>query len=160
MDRLEYRQRLADLLQQEQSGTRSLLTELERQQQSLASAQPELIEASTRASQQHIEALEALEKKRIALAARLGYSGDNEGMERLIRWCDYDGTLAQQWRKLLETARRCRDCNQVNGTVVDINLRRVRQALGILRGQLSEAELYGRSGQTAADTLSRPLAKV
>jgi len=30
---------------------------------------------------------------------------------------------------------------------------------GILRGQQSEAELYGRSGQTAADTLSRPLAK-
>lgn len=160
MNRLEYRQRLADLLQQEQTGTLSLLTELERQQQSLASAQPELIEASAQATQQHIQSLEALEKKRNALAARLGYSGDNDGMEQLIRWCDYDGTLAQQWRKLLEMARRCRDCNQVNGAVVDINRRRVRQALGILRGQQSEAELYGRSGQTAADTLSRPLAKV
>ena len=160
MNRLEYRQRLADLLQQEQNGTRSLLTELERQQQSLANAQPELIEASARASHELIQVLEALEKKRISLAARLGYSGDNDGMEQLIRWCDYDGTLAQQWRKLLEVARRCRDCNQVNGTVVDINRRRVRQALGILRGQLSEAELYGRSGQTATDTLSRPLAKV
>jgi flagellar biosynthesis/type III secretory pathway chaperone len=159
MNRLEYRQRLAELLQQEQSGTRRLLTELERQQQSLASAQPELIEASALASAQHIQTLEALEKQRNALAARLGYSGDNDGMAQLIRWCDYDGTLAQQWRRLLETARRCRDCNQVNGAVVDINRRRVRQALGILRGQLSEAELYGRSGQTAADTLSRPLAK-
>ena len=107
MNRLEYRQRLADLLQQEQNGTRRLLTELERQQQSLASAQPELIEASAQASQQHIQTLEALEKKRNALAARLGYSGDNAGMEQLIRWCDYDGTLAQEWRKLLEIARRC-----------------------------------------------------
>lgn len=159
MNRLEYRQRLADLLQQEQTGTVRLLTELERQQQSLGGAQPELIEASAHATQQHLQSLEALEKKRNALAARLGYSGDNDGMEQLIRWCDYDGTLAQQWRKLLEMARRCRDCNQINGSVVDINLRRVRQALGILRGQQSEAELYGRSGQTATDTLSRPLAK-
>ncbi len=159
MNRLEYRQRLADLLQQEQIATRSLLSELERQQQCLAGAQPELIEAGAHASQQHLQALEALEKKRHALAARLGYSGDNNGMEQLIRWCDYDSTLAQLWRKLLEMARRCRDCNQINGTVVDINLRRVRQALGILRGQFSEAELYGRSGQTATNTLSRPLAK-
>ena len=160
MTRLEYRQRLADLLQQEQIGTSQLLAELQRQQESLASAQPELIEANALASQQHLQTLGELEKKRIALAARLGYSGDNDGMEKLIRWCDFDGTLAQQWRKLLEIARRCRDCNQVNGSVVDINLRRIRQALGILRGQLSEAELYGRSGQTSADTLSRPLAKV
>jgi flagellar biosynthesis/type III secretory pathway chaperone len=159
MNRLEYRQRLAELLAQELTGTRRLFTELERQQQSLAGAQPELIEASARASHELIAALEALEKKRNALAARLGYNADNGGMEQLLRWCDYDGTLAQQWRKVLEMARRCRDCNQVNGTVVDINRRRVRQALGILRGQISEAEVYGRSGQTAADTLSRPLAK-
>lgn len=159
MDRLEYRQRLAELLQQELSSTRRLLLELERQQRNLASAEAELIEASASASHQHIQALDALEKKRQTLASRLGYRNDNEGMEQLIRWCDYDGSLAQQWRKLLETARQCRDCNHANGTVVDISRRRVRQALGILRGQMSDAELYGRSGQTAADTLSRPLAK-
>lgn len=159
MNRLEYRQRLAELLRQEQNSAQRLHSELERQHEGLASSQPELIEASAHATQQHVQALAALEKQRNALAARLGYSGDNDGMEQLIRWCDYDGTLAQQWRKLLEMARRCRDSNQVNGAVVDINRRRIRQALGILRGQLSDAELYGRSGQTASDTLSRPLAK-
>ncbi len=159
MNRLEYRQRLAALLEQELGDARRLLAELERQQHSLASAQPELIEACAQASYQQLQALEALGKKRSALAARLGYSSDNDGMLKLLRWCDYDGTLGLQWRKLLEMARRCHDCNQVNGAVVDINRRRVRQALGILRGQFSEAELYGRSGQTAADTLSRPLAK-
>ena len=49
MNRLEYRQRLADLLQQEQDSARRLLSELERQQQCLADDQPELIESSAQA---------------------------------------------------------------------------------------------------------------
>ena len=159
MNRLEYRQRLADLLQQEQISASRLLATLEQQQQSLVESHPERIEASANASHSCIQELDQLEQKRNALAARLGYAADHDGMEGLIRWCDYDGTLGIQWRKLLELARRCRDCNQVNGAVVDINRRRVRQALGILRGQQSDAELYGRSGQSAPDTLSRPLAK-
>ena len=159
MNRLEYRQRLADLLQQEQISASRLLITLEQQQQSLADQKPARIEASANASYNCIQELEQLEKKRNALAARLGYAASNDGMENLIRWCDYDGTLGMQWRKLLELARRCRDCNQVNGAVVDINRRRVRQALEILRGQQPDAELYGRSGQSAPDTLSRPLAK-
>lgn len=159
MDRLEYRQRLIDLLQQEHRGASVLLTELEQQQLSLAALQVERIEASAQASFTCMQELETLEKKRNALAARLGFAADHDGMERLLRWCDYDGSLGILWRKLLDLARRCRDCNQVNGTVVDINRRRVRQALGILRGQAAEADLYGRSGQTAADPLSRPLAK-
>lgn len=159
MNRLEYRQRLANLLQQEQISASRLLITLEQQQQSLAELQPVRIEASANASYSCIQELDQLEKKRNALAARLGYAATNAGMEDLIRWCDYDGTLGIQWRKLLELARRCRDCNQVNGAVVDINRRRVRQALGILRGQQTDAELYGRSGQSAPDTLSQPLAK-
>lgn len=159
MNRLEYRQRLANLLQQEQLSASRLLTALEQQHQSLVESEPAQIEANAKTSYNCIQELEELEKKRNALAARLNYSGDNSGMEELIRWCDYDGTLGIQWRKLLDLARRCRDCNQVNGTVVDINRRRVRQALGILRGQQSDAELYGRSGQSAPDALSRPLAK-
>lgn len=160
MDRLEYRQRLIDLLQQEYRSATTLLAELEQQQQSLASLQAERIEASAHASFLCMQELETLEKKRNALAARLGFAADHDGMERLLRWCDYDGSLGILWRKLLELARRCRDCNRVNGTVVDINRRRVRQALGILRGQVADADIYGRSGQTAADPLSRPLAKV
>jgi len=159
MNRLEYRQRLAELLQEEQIAATHLLAALEHQQQELANAQFDNIEASAKNTHSHIQTLEGLEKKRNALAARLGYAADHDGMAQLIRWSDYDGSLALQWRKLLELARRCRDCNQINGAVVDINRRRVRQALGILRGQQNDAELYGRSGQTAADTLSRPLAK-
>lgn len=159
MDRMEYRQRLADLVQQEYRSASRLLAELEQQQQSLASLQVERIEASAQASFACMQELETLEKKRNTLAARLGFGPDHDGMERLLRWCDYDGSLGILWRKLLELARRCRDCNQVNGGVVDINRRRVRQALGILRGQSTEADLYGRSGQTAADPLSRPIAE-
>lgn len=64
------------------------------------------------------------------------------------------------WQNLLGLARECEQLNQVNGLIVHSNQLRVRQALGLLRANVTTADTYSADGSAGISARSRSLAQV
>jgi len=64
--------------------------------------------------------------------------------------------IADRWRALLEIVAQCRKSNEINGYIVNVRQRQVRQLIDIVRG--GEVGTYGPEGKTFAKAL-RALAR-
>lgn len=103
------------------------------------------------------QGLDALEDKRKALFRQTGFSPDNTGMQALFDKAPLDVNKA--WTSLETLTRRCQRQNNINGMIVDNNLRRVQMTLAILQGQTFETQLYNSTGTTLTVRNSQPLAQ-
>ena len=153
------RERLRSVLENESRCARELIDLIERERTALSSRDAGALEAAIAGKQARLEQLEARSRERDALVRAAGFATDRSGVEACIAGCDGDGTLAALWGEFIEHVSECRKANQVNGGVVELSRRQVRRALGILRGQAPDTELYNTEGRSVAGGNTRPLAK-
>ncbi|KPK38137.1 MAG: hypothetical protein AMJ69_09220 [Gammaproteobacteria bacterium SG8_47] len=104
---------------------------------------------------------DADELNSVSIAKRdLARSIDILEHKRLARADAQSSQTSQSWHQMVELARECERLNQVNGLIVHSNQRRIRQALGLLRANISAGETYSADGSTTLDSTSRSLAQV
>ncbi len=108
--------------------------------------------------------LEGLESERRQTLTRLGLGADASDIDRLVSG-SHDAltkpTLTHiqgQWKTLLATMESCRQANEVNGEIVGIKQRQIRQLLNMLRTGRPDDLTYGPSGRTSS-SLARGLAR-
>lgn len=96
-----------------------------------------------------VEALARLEAERNSACRTLALEPGSGAYERLLTWADPTRGLHRQWNRNLEIVRRCKELNDRNGAIVTLQLRRVRELLGALRGT-APSPVYG-TGPGASD---------
>lgn len=152
---------LLNMLRHEEQLARQLLSCLQEEKSALG-AEAEAILALTTRKEGLLEALEHSHEQRAALLIAHDCTPDSAGMNALIAQHDVDDKLARQWQAVLDVVAQCREHNQVNGRLVELNRQVVRQALSILHGQgpAGATSGYGASGESLEQPLSRTLGKV
>jgi flagella synthesis protein FlgN len=81
-----------------------------------------------------VERLIRLDAERLDLCRMLSFGTGVAALEKLVSWADPQGQLQDQWQSNLRIARRCREINDRNGSIVAVKLGRVQQRLALLRG--------------------------
>lgn len=151
MDPVVCREHLTTLLREESDLLAELEELLAREGRVLESSDVQSLEATTRARQERMGMLAAIEEQRRSLCALHGFSPDRAGLDELMAWCDGEGTLLSRLRQCAERAVRCRDLNDRNGIVVAARLRRVEGMLNALTGRPTRADTYGPKGYAGAN---------
>jgi len=131
LDRDVCREHLAEVLAEEASLLVELRSLLEREYEVLGTKDAIAVERTVLARQERMGALTRVEEQRRSLCSLHGYSADHAGLERLMVWCDPQGTLVS----------RLRDCG----------------LLGALTGRGSSADTYSSNGSTAPTRPGRVL---
>lgn len=121
----------------------------------------EAIAAEKAALLNQIEALETDRRRVLAIA---GVAATATAMEQLVRSSPpvAASVLAETgrlWTTLVSTMERCRDGNDVNGAIVGIKQRQVRQLLNMLRTGREDDLTYGPRGRQSGQS-ARGLARV
>lgn len=107
--------------------------------------------------------IEALETDRRQVLAMAGLGLNGPAMERLIRGqsplpAPARAETGRLWSALVAAMERCRDGNDVNGAIVGLRQRQVRQLLNILRTGREDELTYGPSGRAGSGS-ARGLAR-
>lgn len=115
------RRRLEDLLDREIELASVLAATLAAEKSALIGDSPQAVEERAAEKIRVLDALEKLEKERVALCA----SPANSGMA---------ATAVERWRKLMELMAGCRNANEVNGHIIHVRQHQIRQLIDIVRG--------------------------
>jgi len=152
------REHLAEVLAEEAGLLAELRDLLEREFEVLGTKDAVALEKAIVGRQERVGALARIEEHRRSLCRMHGYSPDYAGLERLMVWCDPQGTLVSRLRECASRAAECRDFNDRNGTMVAAKLKRVEGLLGALTGRpAARADTYSPNGSTAPTRPGRVL---
>jgi flagellar biosynthesis/type III secretory pathway chaperone len=162
MSTYEYQNQINELIQQEISLSNRLLENLLSENQALSSNDHEVIQGLLANKQQIIGTLESLGKQRELVLKKTGFSGDKNGMKKLIKQSGDTSNclLGQNWRQLMAIVSECQRQNEINGIIINASSRYTTYALSILKGQQPGDNVrYGSKGETIHNTYTNPLAK-
>jgi flagellar biosynthesis protein FlgN len=152
-------QQLQKVLQAEQYTASQLLDILTAERQALMKSESDTIEKMTANKQPLTVQLEQLGRQREAILQANGFSADKEGLEAFI--ANQNDVEAQQLQGLLEqlrdTAHACRDNNQINGGIVNVNRQYLHRAMSVLRGRDINITSYGPGGEYTSQVVRQPL---
>ncbi len=151
------REHLAEVLAEEATLLAGLRGLLDVEYEVLGSQDVVALERTTQARQETVGALCRLEEHRRSLCSLHGYLPDYSGLERMLVWCDPQGTLVSRLRECARLAAECRDLNERNGTMVSAKLKRVEGLLGALTSHSSKADTYDSHGSAAPTRPARVL---
>lgn len=140
------RERLARLIAEESGALDELAQHLEREHALLLAQDAAGLEAAIRSRRGCVARIIRADEERNALCRQLRFTADPQGLERLVRWCDPDGTLATGWKACAAAAAQCRTLNDRNGAFVGARLKHVQERLAALLGSRREPVTYGRRG--------------
>lgn len=156
-DAARVRAHLEELLQEEGRLLAELESILQRESAVVRGEDATAIEGIGTARQGCVERLASLDAERTGTCRMLSFGTGREGITGLYAWCDPSGHLLAQWQSNLRTARRCKDQNDRNGSVVSLRMGQVQQLLATLRGGTPSAPVYGRQGLRATGYARREL---
>ncbi|MCB1752185.1 MAG: flagellar protein FlgN [Gammaproteobacteria bacterium] len=139
--------RLSKLLAVELESARTLLHILEQEHQALVNGESEEISAISEQKQTHIKSFgeQLLLRDRFLTGHQLPTG--SAGTDLFVEQVPADSELALRWRQMQELAVRLNDCNEINGGIVALAQRHVRQALNILTCHTEQNSTYGPAGQ-------------
>jgi flagellar biosynthesis protein FlgN len=140
------REHLGVLLTEEIDALRDLEEVLKREHEVLGAQNVAAIERAALVRQQMMGDLARTEEQRRSLCTLHGHTPDWVGLERLMQWCDPDGTLLSRLRECAQRAIRCRDLNDRNGVMVAARLKQVTGLLNVLTAGASQPVTYGPNG--------------
>ncbi len=158
MDPAQCRERMAKLISEESSGLAQLGDLLEHEHGLLAAGDVVNLEAAINERQRCVGRISRLDDERRALCRALNVTLDAQGLEKLLRWCDPQGTLSSRWAECAQAAIRCRVLNDRNGALVSTQLQHVRARLNTLLHSTRETLTYGRKGGYNQGSVGRVLA--
>jgi flagella synthesis protein FlgN len=75
-----------------------------------------------------------------------GFAADFSGFDALLQQLPENTPLHRQWERLQELADECKQQNEVNGSIVSLKQRHIRQALDILKGAPPSKNTYDKQG--------------
>lgn len=146
MDPVVCRDTLDKLIAEESSTLDQLHQLLEREHEFLVANDVDALERAGTERQNYIGALMRIDDDRKALCRALNVSADQQGLDRVLAWCDPSKQLRSRWKELGERADRCRAANDRNGALVTARMSRVQGMLDIVTGRAGQPKVYGRQG--------------
>lgn len=152
-------QQLSSLLQSELNHSSQLAQLLKQEREALKAADLEQITFLTQQKQPHVVQLEQLGRQREQLLKAAGFPGGKSGLEAFL--ANHSPEQAQPAMQMLnqlrQVARVCRDFNQINGGILNVNRQHLVRALSILRGRDPETSAYGPGGEYTSQIVRQPL---
>lgn len=152
-------QQLRSTLQAELQYTQQLAQLIESERQALTQADSEALATYIAQKQPIILQLEQLSRQRDRLLNVAGFPTGKSGIEAFIANQQEDEAVAlhELVITLRKTARLCRDQNQINGGIVNVNRQYLLRALTILQGRDPESSAYGPGGEYTSAVVRQPL---
>jgi flagella synthesis protein FlgN len=154
---------LESIVRQEISAAARVRDILEAEHGVLGQRDPDRLSTVTADKTAALETLEALERRRREVCARVGAG---PAPADLSAWLAAHGrpgpaaaSLEARWVELTRVVSDCRRLNQANGLVVATLQRRSQQVLNLLRTGDSEPAAYGRTGRTLSGPGARAIAR-
>ena len=153
-------QHLSRLLGREIDCARELLQTLALEYQALTQADTDRIESVAADKRLQLQQLQQCLLEQDRLLQRLGSTGAGpQGIERLLVQASPRDGLHAQWEELRAVTRQLREQNEINGGIVSLGQRHVRQALELLTGRSSDGDTYGPGGGRRSTPAPKTLAK-
>lgn len=152
-------QKLSSILQSELNQSAQLAQLLKQEREALRTADTDQIHQISQQKQPYIVQLEQLGRQREQLLKAAGFPGGKSGLEAFIANHEPEeaSMIEQLLKKLRGIAKICRDFNQINGGIVNVNSQHMNRALSILRGRDPDTSSYGPGGQFTNQIVRQPL---
>jgi flagella synthesis protein FlgN len=157
MDQTQCREKLGNLIKDENLALNELSTLLDREHGFLEANDVTSLEGAARERQRCVTRIFRVDEERRTLCRDMGREVDLKGLEDLLRWCDPRGSLAGSWAECSQAAARCRSLNDRNGALVAARLKHVQARLGTLIASRREANTYGPKGAYGEASTGRVL---
>ena len=152
-------QQLLTVLRAEQHSAQQLLTILTKERNSLIGSDSDKIVQMATNKQAVLSELEQLARQRETILQTESFSTGKDGLEAFI--ANQSPNNAQQLNEVVDglraTATHCRDNNQINGGIVNVNRQYLHKALSLLRGRDTEVTAYGPGGEYTNQVVRQPL---
>ena len=152
-------QQLSSVLQAEHNTASELLRILTEERDALVQSETVTMDEMSANKQPLIVKLEQLGRQREAILQADGFSSGKDGLEAFI--ANQSDVNASQLKILLKqlrvTAQSCRENNQINGGIVNVNRQYLHKAISILRGRDMETSSYGPGGAYSNQVVRQPL---
>jgi flagellar biosynthesis/type III secretory pathway chaperone len=126
----------------------AMLELLQHEHTALTSEDPESIKTASQQKLEHMQLMEQNIGQRNLFLQRLGLSADEQGIEEAVTAAGQNNQLTTNWKNLKETAKELQKQNEINGGIIAIGQRRVKQALDILSGKENLTGTYSQQGET------------
>ncbi len=132
-------------LAEEVSCANELAACLEQEQRQLVAVESaEVLQQTVIAKNVLVARMTTLAERRHKALAAKGFPASEAGM---CAWLEQFPASLSTWNALLEAARRARELNQINGTLINTHMARTRAALSVLQQVPSDSTVYGPDGQ-------------
>lgn len=152
----------AENLEAETEALRQFLQILQSEQEALTQGNIDKLAEFARLKSEQGVRLSQLSSNHNRLLNQHGLESTPENIRQFIQREDPDGKryLARRWEKLLELAKQAQDMNRLNGTMIEMQLKRNQQALAILQEAAKQTSLYGPDGHSKMLGAGRRLGKI
>lgn len=144
----QQREALASLIASELEMAESMLELLKNEHAALTAENPDSIKAASQEKLQHMQLMEQNIRQRNQFLQRLELTTDEQGIETAVAAAGQSSQLNSNWNNLKEIAKELQKQNEINGGIIAIGQRRIKQALDILSGKESLTGTYSQNGET------------
>jgi len=156
---------LAQALEQQNKQLLCMLNALHEEHRALSSSEIESFEKAVRNKQDQVIILEKMQAQLSTFEPMLNGKFSKSTIENYINHIptgDQKSRLKKLWEKLHDTTNKCSEQNIINNRIMDASSTHLRQAISILRGDLTgpTVNLYGATGKQNNDSQGQPLATV
>lgn len=152
-------QQLGSVLQSEYDIASELLAILNTERDALVTSETAIIEQVSKDKQPLVVKLEQLGRQREMIVQAGGFSSGKEGLNAFI--ANQSDVAATQLNSLLTqlrvVAKACRENNQTNGGIVNVNRQYLHKAISVIRGRDTEITSYGPGGAYSSQVVRQPL---
>ncbi len=139
---------LSSLIEEELELARSMLVLLEGEYEALTDGNPEAITTISKKKLEQLRVMEQHLQQVNYFLLELGLTADTQGAEQAIAQTGPDNKLQTKWDELRSMEIKLQRQNEINGGIITIGQRRVKQALDILSGKEGLTGTYGQDGET------------
>jgi len=152
-------QQLHSILVAEQETASQLLAMLKSERDALTESNADLMNEMSAKKQPLVVQLEQFGRQREAVLQSVGFSSGKEGLEAFIEnQTEQDArVLNKTLDSLRKVAEACREHNQINGGIVNVNRQYLQKAMSILRGRDVNPSSYGPGGEYTSQVVRQPL---
>lgn len=144
----EQREALASLIANELEMAKTMLELLKSEHTALKSENPDSIKATSQQKLKHMQLMEQSIGQRNRFLQQLQLSADEQGVAEAVAAASQHSQLNANWNNLKEIAKELQKQNEINGGIIAIGQRRVKQALDILSGKENLTGTYSQQGET------------
>ncbi len=144
----EQREALASLITSELEMAKTMLELLKSEHTALKSENPDSIKATSKHKLEHMQLMEQNIGQRNRFLQKLQLSADEQGIEQAVAAAGQNSQLSANWNNLKDIAQELQKQNEINGNIIAIGQRRVKQALDILSGKENLTGTYSQQGET------------